>query len=512
MVGSRKRELLLRTGAVVAAAVVFIMGYARGGNAENEIAGSNACYSITTYDLPADLKFEVSGLAVLPDGKLAVAIRKGEIWILDHPEAEPADLDKVGFRRFASGLHEPLGLSFHAGALYASQRSEVTRIRDTDGNGEADEYLTAAKGWGVSGNYHEYTYGPVFDRRGRMWLTLNSTLGEKWTGAGPDAADTPWRGWAMAMAPGGRMLPMAAGLRSPCGLGLNAEGDVFATDQQGNWFGTNPLLHLREGAFYGHGDSLPDMKRPGAPVRHPGKLPEGITAAEAIHRVPGYAPPAVWFPYVKMGQSTTGIVCDTTGGKFGPFGGQLFVGEFVLAGINRVFLENVDGEYQGACFPFLSGFQSAVLQMAFLADGAMVVGETNRGWNSYGSRSFGLQRVKWNGRKPFEILKIEAMKEGFRFTFTEKLNARTVGGQPEFAIESYTYLYHSKYGSDEVDKQPVKVEAVTVASDGLALEIQCAGLREGYVHEFHLPALKSESGLPLVHGDGFYTLNRRPRG
>ena len=116
-------------------------------------------YRIETYKLPEGVNFEASGLAVLPDGKLAVALRKGEIWI----EGEK------GFQRFASGLHEILGLAYHDGALYATQRAEVTKIRDTDGDGIADEYLTAAEGWGVSGAYHEYAYGPVFDASGNLF-------------------------------------------------------------------------------------------------------------------------------------------------------------------------------------------------------------------------------------------------------------------------------------------------------------------------------------------------------
>ena len=63
-------------------------------------------------------------------------------------------------------------------------------------------------------------------------------------------------------------------------------------------------------------------------------------------------PPAVWLPYRKMGQSPTDVMLDDSGGKFGPFDGQLFVGEFTQASVNRVYLEKVGGEYQGACFPF----------------------------------------------------------------------------------------------------------------------------------------------------------------
>ncbi len=247
-------------------------------------------------------KLEASGLALMPDGKLAVAVRKGEVWILDHPEADPSQPKEVGYHRFASGLHEPLGLAWHDGALYTTQRTEVTRLRDTDGDGVADEYLTVMKGWGVSGNYHEYAYGPVFDPAGNMWITLNSTIGPHVKMAGQRATDFPWRGWAMMMGADGKLAPMAAGLRSPCGIGLNAEGDVFCTDQQGNWEGTNPLLHLRKGVFFGHGDSVPDTQRPESPVKYPGKLPQEITVVEAAKKgFPASCRPPFGFPMLKDG-------------------------------------------------------------------------------------------------------------------------------------------------------------------------------------------------------------------
>lgn len=467
-------------------------------------------YAITSYRLPDGVKLEATGLAELPDGRLAVAVRKGEIWILEHPGADPSDAAAVGYRRFASGLHEPLGLAWHDGALYTAQRSEVTRLRDVDGDGEADEYSTAAKGWGVSGNYHEYAYGPVFDGRGAMWITLNATLGAPVKMAGHRATEFPWRGWAMTRHPDGRLVPAAAGLRSPSGLGLNAEGEVFCTDQQGNWFGAGPLLHVRKGAFFGHGDAVADTRRPESPVRDPGKLPQGITVAEAIHRVPGYAPPAVWFPYVKMGQSTTGIACDNSGGKFGPFGGQLFVGEFVLSGVNRVFLEKVGGEYQGACFRFLEGLQCGAFSLAFLRDGTLLVGETNRGWNSRGSRAFGLERIRWTGRTPFEVRSMEARPDGFVVAFTERVDPRSAGDVRSYAMSSYTYLYHEKYGSDEVDPKPVRVLSALVEGEGRAVRLRCGGLRPGYVHELRLAGVRDRSGRSLVHAEAYYTLNRLP--
>jgi len=124
---------------------------------------------------PDGLALEVSGLAVIDDWRLAVAIRKGEVWLLDGVYEDPPE--NVTCKQFASALHEPLGLLKHGDSFYTVQRSELTRLRDTDGDEVADEYLTVAKGWGTTANYHEYAYRPKLDRDGNLWLTLNIGMG-----------------------------------------------------------------------------------------------------------------------------------------------------------------------------------------------------------------------------------------------------------------------------------------------------------------------------------------------
>jgi glucose/arabinose dehydrogenase len=199
------------------------------------------------------LKLEVSGLASLPDGRLAIAIRKGEIWIADQTN----DPELTHYTPFAKGLHEPLGLAFHEDAFYTVQRTELTRITDRNNDGTADEYWTVAKGWGVTGNYHEYAYGPQFDLEGNAWITLNIGIGK---GSVPE--DNAWRGWSIKVLPNGSWSPVSAGFRSPSGIGINPKGDIFATDQQGNWFPTCPLIHVKPGTFHGHADALEHTKRP----------------------------------------------------------------------------------------------------------------------------------------------------------------------------------------------------------------------------------------------------------
>lgn len=465
-------------------------------------------YRTVTLETPAGVNFEASGLAMLPDGRLAVSLRKGEVWLIQNPAAEPPSVKNLGYHLFASGMHEILGLDVHDGDIYVTQRSEVTRLRDTDKDGTADEYHTASKGWGVSGAYHEYAYGPVFDREGNMHNTLNCSMGKTWAGAGDEAKHPLWRGWSVITRKGGTTATgFSAGFRSPCGIGLNGEGDIFGTDQQGNWVPTSPVMHIREGAFFGHAESLVDATRPDSPVRPPARMLDGLTVAEAVTRIRGYCPPAVWLPYVKFGQSTTGLRCDLTDGRFGPFEKQMFIGEFVLSGVNRVFLEKVGGEYQGACFPFVSGLQSAVLTLNFLPDGSMIVGQSNRGWNSYGSRPFGLQRLVPTGKVPLEIQKLEAIPGGFRFSFTRPV--KTTDWSLTKA-QSYTYTLTAKYGSPEVNPQPLQLSGWQLSDDGLSLTVKCGNLRTGHVHEFELPEVSALDGLPIWHRLCAYTLNRLP--
>ena len=458
---------------------------------------------------------EVSGMTLFADNRLAVTVRKGEVWILDGVYDEPAD--GVTYQKFATALHEPLGLLNHNGSLYTVQRSELTQLRDTDHDNVADEYLTVAKGWGVTGHYHEYGYGPKLDNDGNFWLTLNIGLGLK----GEQLSRTiheptlnlrqgRWRGWGLKVTPNGDIVPVCGGMRSPSGLGANADGDMFYTDQQGNWVATNSLHHMRTGAFFHHAEALASMNLPGSTISGVTKVPNGVPLPEAVQALAPLQPPAVWFPYKKMGQSATDIMLDASNGEFGPFAGQLFVGEFTQAAVNRVYLEKVGGEYQGACFPFRSGFASAVLRMCQGTDGSMFTGLTNRGWSSLGTASYGLQRLVWTGKVPFEIKEMKACPDGFELVFTQPVDHESAADPDSYQLQSYTYLYHSNYGSDEIRKKLLTIPQTRVSDDGLRVKLSVEGLREMFVHELVAKGIRSASGERLLHPQAYYTLNRIP--
>jgi hypothetical protein len=458
---------------------------------------------------------EVSGMAPYDGERIAVAIRKGEVWILSGVYDDPPT--QVKYHRFASALHEPLGLLRRGPGLLTVQRSEMTRLLDTDGDDVADDYLTVAKGWGVTGHYHEYAYGPKVDGEGNLWLTLNIGLGlkgdllKRTRQSSLGYRQGLWRGWGMKVSDSGDLIPVCAGMRSPSGLGANADGDMFYTDQQGNWVAAGSLHHMRQGAFFHHPESLASMDAEGSTIHEIREVPNGLAFPDALRRFPQMKPPAVWFPYKKMGQSATDILLDDSDGKFGPFSGQLFVGEFTQAGISRVFLEKVDGEYQGACFPFRSGFASAVLRLMQGHDGSVFAGLTNRGWSSLGTASYGIQRLIWTGKTPFEIQAMRARPDGFELTFTRPVDPKSAADPTSYRFHRYTYNYHSTYGSDEIQNHNLTVRSAEVQADGVTVRLVVDGMKRYFVHELNASGVRDRTGQPLLHKNAYYTLNRFPK-
>ncbi|WP_397571790.1 hypothetical protein [Schlesneria sp. T3-172] len=464
----------------------------------------NDFYRMASFEVPKEIMLEAGGVELLPNGELAVSTRRGEIWLVDKPFAEsPTD---ARFKRFAHGLHEVLGLAYRDGWLYATQRGEVTRLRDDNGDGQADLFETVNDDWQISGDYHEYAFGSRFDRDGNIWVVLCLT--------GSFGSDAKYRGWCLRITPDGKSIPTCSGIRSPGGIGMNAEGEMFYTDNQGPWNGTCGLKHLSPGKFVGHpgGNRWYDLPEVQAAMGPRPKDPQsGSRFMTEAGTIPEYEPAAVLFPYGKMGKSASGIVCDTTEGRFGPFTGQMFVGDQSDSTVMRCFLEKVDGHYQGACFPFREGFGSGCVGMLLTDTGTLFVGGTNRGWASRGQKPGSLDRVVWTGKTPFEIQEMRAKPDGFELKFTQPVDPKSAAAIDSYQLETYGYIYQAQYGSPEVDQTHPKIVSATVSPDQLTVRLVVDSLKAGNVHELISGGVRSAAGQPLLHKEAYYTLNRIPQ-
>jgi SMP-30/Gluconolactonase/LRE-like region len=464
-------------------------------------------YGITTFATPKDCVLEVGGLAFRPDGKLLACTRRGEVWLIDDPTTTTPSESQ--FSRYASGLHEALGLWVQDNkTVYVVQRPELSILKDTNGDNKADEFTTLCDKWGVSGDYHEYAFGPARDKDGNFFISLNVGFG------GGHQSKAPWRGWCVKIdGKTGAMEPWAYGLRSPNGINFSPDGDLFYCDNQGEWVATNKMHHLQQGKFVGHQAGLRWVKdspfagkvsdKVASGMMYDGQAAPGKTAPKGM---PELSPPCIWFPYGRMGKSASEPIWDTTGGKFGPFAGQCFVGDQNTAEVMRVALEKVNGVYQGACFPFRRGMQCGVNRLCFGPDGALYVGETRRGWGSLGGKEYGLQRISFSGKTPLEVHHIALTKQGFDITFTKPIDPALV--KPDtVGMKSYTYIYASPYGCPETDTRPEKVKTAKLSTDGKTLSITGVELARGRVYDFSFVGVKSKEGESLLHADAYYTLN-----
>jgi hypothetical protein len=455
-------------------------------------------YRITKIPIPDDVVLECGGMEITPEGKFFVSTRRGDVYLVENVLLN--NPRHVRFTKWATGMHEVMGLAFNPkdGFLYAIQRGEVTRLKDTDGRGHANVYETFCDDWGISGDYHEYPWMSKFDKDGDLWVMLTLT--------GSFTSDARFRGWCLRIKPDGTILPTCSGLRSPAGIAFNDKGECFYNDNQGPWQGGCNFNYLEPGKFIGHPignkwyDLAPNMHpRPAQPV-------SGSRMAIEAAKIPQYNLPCVIQPYEKLGQSASGIIFENSGGKFGPYSHQFFGGDQHHSNINRYGIEKVNGRYQGWIVAFRYGFSSGIVPMIQAPDGSFLVGGTSRGWGAVGPKEYALERLTWTGKTAFEVLDMHVASDGFDLTFTEPVDKNTAGDPAKYRLPTWTYIYRAEYGSPEVDQTTAVIKKAEVSADGKRVHLVVDGMQIGHIHELHMEDLRSAKQLPLLHPVIYYTL------
>lgn len=426
----------------------------------------------------------ISGEDRIMPGALAVHPRDGRVFVASLKTAElfvlraPADRENPRFDSYGSGLfQDALGLLAEGDALYVLHRRNLTRVVDADGDGTADRFdRVAALPHGVADTY-DYAYGLARDKQGAFVLSYAPYANTQLAGSGG----------ALRLVPGEPPKEVAYGFRNPIGWCVGPEKEVFFTDNQGEWVATNKLCHLTEGRFYGFPNS-----------------------AQAQHATKPRSRPAVWVPY-QWARSINGVAYDNTGGKFGPFAGQFFLAELMFGGaLIRADVERVNGEYQGACFPFWGKGLMGPVSLAFDPHGPLYVGGiTEPGWMAQPDRG-ALFRIDFTGQTPFEIRSIRVLPKGFRLVFTEPVDRASAASLSSYRVEHYRYEYTGAYGSPELDRAQDRIEAVHPSDDGRTVDLTTAALVKDRVYMISAPGIRSARGESLVQPIGAYTLNEIP--
>ena len=465
-------------------------------------------FALSKVEMPAGVDDQVGGLAFLEDGRLAVALHRGEVFIR---QADGA------WKQFAEGLHEPLGLLPDGkGALLVMQRPELTRLEDTDGDGKADRYRTLFDGFGMTGNYHEFAFGPARGPDGALYIALNlasagdgvfKELRGTWSDIGKatreqmDAANkkgfslagrmysrVPYRGCILRVADDWRGAAelFATGFRSPDGIGFDDHGHLLVNDNQGDWRGSSPLQIVTKGSFNGHPASLIWTKgwNQGDPLALP--VPE----LEKLR-----TPPGGIFIHADLANSPTQPAVFPK--AWGALAGQVVFGEMNAARLVRFVGEDIGGVHQGAMIPFLDTktLRNGNHRLAFAPDGALHVGKTHLSW----AGNNGIVRIEAPKSLPPLIETVHLTATGFEVRFTAAIAKASL----EPALRSFRYKYHSTYGSPKIDELALE-SAWSLSADGKVLTLPIKDLREGFVHEIKLAGAKTVDGRELLGPIAYY--------
>lgn len=444
----------------------------------------------TLTDLrPEGFEPQVTGMDWLPDGRLVVSTwggtgnAAGEVYVMDEVTGTTGP-DRVTATRIAEGLKEPMGLKVVDGTIFVSQKHELTELGDSDGDGVMDRFKTIAT-WPYGGNFHEFAFGLLY-RKGHFYLNLSVAI--DYGGATTDPQPAPGRGATIKVnKKTGKVSYLAGGLRTPNGIGWGPGGDIFTTDNQGGRLPSSKLVHIKQDRFFNHYTN-----------------PAGPFDTEPVTR------PVLWLPQNEIANSPSTPLYLTKG----RFKGQMLFGDVTYGGLQRAYLEKVEGQYQGAVFRFTQGLEAGVNRITMGPDGAIYAGGlgADGNWGQEGKLRYGLQKLSPNGRNTFDIQAMRVKKGGFELEYTQPLSQETADNLvSHYEAEQWLYTPTRDYGGPRVAEETLEVTSAKLSRDRKKVTLAVEGLQPGRVVHVRSPRpFSSASGESLWSTEAWYTLNAMP--
>lgn len=437
--------------------------------------------------VPLETSIMPTGLAWRPDGELMVSSLKGRIWTVRDTDGDGLE-DQI--TPFSDELAAPYGLAATDRYVDVVNKYGLLRLFDDDGDGRADRQETIASGWGHTTDYHDWAVGLPSDAAGNYYIAIPCQQDKR----SPAAAHL--RGTVLKLTPRepttGNSRPfdieaITAGHRFPMGIALNRAGQLFVTDNQGNYNPFNELNYVRAGKHFGFINAVdrkpgfqPPLTPPSIDIPHPWtRSVNGICFLETP-------------PHVRR-QSAENL--------FGPFEGHLVGCEYDTRRLIRMSLQQVGDTMQGAAYPF--SYDEPPSGPPFLGplvssispDGDLYIGGIrDSGWG--GANNVGeLVRLQARaGKLPCGIAEVRATHTGFVVEFTGPADPKRAADVANYSLASYTRISTPAYGGNDVERRVESIRAVHVVADARSVTLTVDKLRAGFVYELNLRNLSPENG------------------
>jgi hypothetical protein len=442
-----------------------------------EMARDTAPYVVDTLTVPYDNPHQAlcftSGLDFLPDGRIAVCTCHGDVWLVK----TDAKLEKVEWRRFATGLYHPLGLKVIAGKIVVLERGQLTRLHDHNKDGEADFYENLCHDWHTGAGEHSYDTCLETDDRGNYYFFKTGDT------------ELPHGGCLLRVSKDGKKVEVyATGFRHPIGMSVSPTGLVTGADQEGNWMPVTRVDVYKQGGFYG------DMRA------HHRATPPRI-----------YDGPLVWLP--KDVDNSAGGQVWVPHDRFGFPRGQLLHLSYGRCKLYALLTQQIGDVWQAGATDLGVRFLSGAMRARFHPDDGHLYVCGLRGWQTAAQRDGCLQRVRYTGQPLPVPIGLVVESTGIRLNFAQKL-ARSATEKEHYRVEQWNYRWSADYGSKRwsvVDpsrqgQDALKVEHVTLSEDGKSVFLHIKGLRPVMQMRIGYDVLTTES--KRLHGTVHNTIHR----
>ncbi len=406
----------------------------------------------------------------------------GDVWMISGLKG---DLEKVTWRRFASGLHEPMSVVVKDGAPFVYDRSGIWKLVDLNGDGECDRYEMFCNLFAKTAETREFPNSMKLGPDGSLFISKG---GQEGTTRGKH------NGTVIKVAADGKSFEVVGhGLRQPF-IGVNpVTGLVTASDQQGNWVPSTPIQVIRDNQFYGH---LPTVAKDEV-------YPQTV------------AEPLVWLPHPVNPSGATQVWAMDE--RFGPV-----AGEMIHVGYNRPELFRVvmkggqaSGLHHGGRDGQASGLPHSAAVMSFTrdlefgplnakmnpADGQLyVVGF--QVWGTTAKALSGLARVRYTGAPRVLMKELTATDKGVILRFNAKLDKAVAEDPANYSAERWNYRRTEKYGSPHLKldgssgQEWMTASSAYLSEDGMSVMVGFPEMKAG-VQQMRIGwGIKSEEGLP----------------
>ncbi len=420
-----------------------------------EMGRDDGPFAVDTLTAPRDNPWHswmrFGGFDFFPGGtRAAICTWNGDVWTVDGIDDT---LDKLTWRRIATGLFQPLGLKIVDEQIYVLGRDQITRLHDLNGDGEADFYENFNNDHQVTDHFHEFAMDLQTAPDGDFYYMKAGRHGK--------LAVVPQHGTLIHVSrDGSRSEIVCNGFRAPNGLGIRSDGAMLTTDQEGYWMPMNRINWLRRGGFYGNMWALFEGPRP--------------TKDD---------PPLCWVPNWLDRSPAAPVWVDSE--RWGPLKGELLTLSYGTGRLFHVLYEELEGARQGGLVPLPLSFDTGIIRGRFNPrDGQLYVCGLFGSWGSDRTADGGFHRVRYTGKPLYTPDQLFAIKPGMVMRFTDPLDVAAAGDPHNYLVECWNYKWTEKYGSDDFrvsdgakGRDRLPVTGVKVSRDGRSVFLQIPGLR-----------------------------------